>query len=68
MKIGITFDLKDESRPVRADGPAVHAPRLTGRDWINSQPLTPDSLSGRVVLVEFWAFECINCIHRSPPV
>src|SRR5512144_1536076 len=42
--------------PARADGPAVRAPALRGREWINSAPLTADSLAGRVVLVEFWAF------------
>ncbi len=31
-------------------------------DWINSEPLTLASLKGKVVLVEFWAFECDNCI------
>jgi thiol-disulfide isomerase/thioredoxin len=30
-------------------------------DWINSPPLTLASLKGKVVLVEFWAFECVNC-------
>ena len=31
-------------------------------DWINSPPLTLASLKGKVVMVEFWAFECDNCI------
>jgi thiol-disulfide isomerase/thioredoxin len=52
--------------PARADGPAVRAPALSGREWINSAPLTPDSLAGRVVLVEFWAFECVNCRRTIP--
>jgi thiol-disulfide isomerase/thioredoxin len=32
-------------------------------DWINSDPLTLASLKGKVVLVEFWAFECVNCLN-----
>jgi thiol-disulfide isomerase/thioredoxin len=32
-------------------------------DWINSDPLTLASLKGKVVLVEFWAFECVNCMN-----
>jgi hypothetical protein len=32
-------------------------------DWINSAPLTLAALSGKVVLVEFWAFECVNCLN-----
>jgi thiol-disulfide isomerase/thioredoxin len=31
-------------------------------DWINSQPLTLAGLKGKVVVVEFWAFECDNCV------
>jgi thiol-disulfide isomerase/thioredoxin len=32
-------------------------------DWINSDPLTLASLKGKVVMVEFWAFECVNCLN-----
>lgn len=32
-------------------------------DWINSAPLTLAALRGKVVLVEFWAFECVNCLN-----
>jgi len=32
-------------------------------DWINSEPLTLAALKGKVVLVEFWAFECVNCLN-----
>jgi thiol-disulfide isomerase/thioredoxin len=32
-------------------------------DWINSPPLTLGSLKGKVVVVEFWAFECVNCLN-----
>jgi len=31
-------------------------------DWINSPPLTLAGLKGKVVVVEFWAFECDNCV------
>jgi thiol-disulfide isomerase/thioredoxin len=31
-------------------------------DWINSPPLTLADLKGKVVVVEFWAFECDNCL------
>jgi thiol-disulfide isomerase/thioredoxin len=35
-------------------------------DWLNSPPLAPESLRGRVVVVHFFAFGCINCIHNYP--
>jgi thiol-disulfide isomerase/thioredoxin len=46
---------------------AAPAPDFTGADrWYNSPPLTIDALRGKVVLVEFWTRECINCIHVLP--
>lgn len=32
----------------------------------NGQPLTPESLLGKVVLVDFWTYSCINCIRTYP--
>ena len=37
-------------------------------EWINSPPLTPESLKGKVVLVDFWTFECYNCLNALPHV
>ena len=44
------------------------APELTGLDhWINTpQPLTLASLRGKVVIVDFWTFGCINCQRTLP--
>jgi thiol-disulfide isomerase/thioredoxin len=36
--------------------------------WINSEPLTPESLQGRVVLTQFWTFTCINWLRTLPYV
>jgi thiol-disulfide isomerase/thioredoxin len=36
--------------------------------WINSSPLTAKQLKGKVVLVDFWAYSCINCIRAIPYV
>ncbi len=45
------------------------APEFTGIDnWLNSQPLTLQQLRGKVVLVDFWTYSCINCIHTLPHV
>jgi thiol-disulfide isomerase/thioredoxin len=38
-----------------------------GLDWINvDSPLTMDGLRGKVVLLDFWTYGCINCIHMVP--
>jgi len=42
------------------------APELATGDWINSGPLKLNDLRGRVVLVEFWTFGCINCRNTLP--
>lgn len=43
------------------------APEIAGIDeWINSAPLTLASLTGKVVLVDFWTYSCINCIRTLP--
>ena len=34
--------------------------------WLNSDPLTPDELRGRVVLVDFWTYTCINWLRTLP--
>jgi cytochrome c biogenesis protein CcdA/thiol-disulfide isomerase/thioredoxin len=43
------------------------APRFRGIDtWINSPPLTLAKLRGKVVLVDFWTYSCINCLRTLP--
>ncbi|WP_266158022.1 redoxin family protein [Dyella silvatica] len=45
----------------------VSAPDLSGATrWFNSPPLSMGALRGKVVLVEFWTRECINCLHVLP--
>ncbi len=36
--------------------------------WINSTPLSPQDLRGKVVLVDFWTYSCINCLRALPYV
>ncbi|MCZ7379191.1 redoxin domain-containing protein [Micromonospora sp. WMMC250] len=48
---------------------AVHLPPLSGAaEWLNSEPLGPDDLRGRVVLVNFWTLTCINWLRQEPHV
>jgi thiol-disulfide isomerase/thioredoxin len=36
--------------------------------WLNSEPLTADALRGRVVLVDFWTYSCVNWLRTLPYV
>ena len=53
-----------------AAGPApARAPEFAGIDhWFNSPPLRMSALRGKVVLIDFWAYSCINCIRAMPHV
>jgi thiol-disulfide isomerase/thioredoxin len=53
---------------IREDGsvdPRVRAPELRGRNWLNTggRALTPAQLRGKIVLLDFWTFCCVNCLH-----
>lgn len=37
-----------------------------GTGWLNGPPLTPEALSGKVVLVDFWEYTCVNCLRTLP--
>ena len=51
-----------------ADLPVEGAlPDLSGAvEWLNSPPLTAAALKGKVVLVDFWTYSCINCLRTLP--
>jgi thiol-disulfide isomerase/thioredoxin len=45
----------------------IEAPDFTGIDaWLNSPPLTRAGLAGKVVLIDFWTFSCVNCVRTIP--
>lgn len=52
--------------PLQNYGPA---PEFTGiTHWLNGNPLTMAELKGKVVLIDFWTYSCINCIRTLPYV
>jgi thiol-disulfide isomerase/thioredoxin len=56
--------LGDEKLSESDRGPA---PEFTGISaWLNSPPLTLAGLKGKVVLVQFWTYSCINCLRTLP--
>lgn len=57
----------DHGKMVKWTADVLKAPEFTGlASWINSEPLTLQSLRGKVVLVDFWTYSCINCIRTQP--
>jgi cytochrome c biogenesis protein CcdA/thiol-disulfide isomerase/thioredoxin len=70
----------DAQQPIAASSPAGtlpvgtllvenDMPPLTGAvAWLNSPPLTDAALKGKVVLVNFWTYSCINCLRAIPYV
>ncbi|MCC7197575.1 cytochrome c biogenesis protein DipZ [Candidatus Peregrinibacteria bacterium] len=47
--------------------PTQKAPELTGNQgWVNSEPLKLSDLKGKVVIIDFWTYSCINCIRTLP--
>ena len=54
------------SSPASADPGRRPAPPIVSKTWINSAPIRPADLKGRVVLVEFWTFGCGNCQATVP--
>jgi thiol-disulfide isomerase/thioredoxin len=48
--------------PVEGEIPSFAGATL----WLNSPPLTPEALRGKVVMVDFWTYSCINCLRALP--
>ena len=60
----IAHRLSGESPVLPVEG---HLPGFDGATgWLNSEPLTPAGLRGRVVLVDFWTYTCINWLRTLP--
>ena len=63
---GVVPAFDEEGVPI---GPHMgnRAPEFVlGGEWINSEPLTMRGLRGKVVLVDFWTYTCINCLRTLP--
>jgi cytochrome c biogenesis protein CcdA/thiol-disulfide isomerase/thioredoxin len=60
---------KDKPEPRQALSVEGPAPEFTGiTEWLNSAPLTIEALKGKVVLIDFWTYSCINCLRAIPYV
>src|SRR5829696_8147714 len=65
MAQGVSMSAQERSTQERA---RVRAPEITGgRGWLNTdKPLSIATLKGKIVLLDFWTYGCINCIHIIP--
>jgi thiol-disulfide isomerase/thioredoxin len=55
--------------PLRVAAAETAAPNFAGiSNWFNSAPLKISDLRGKVVLVDFWTYGCINCVNTLPHV
>lgn len=55
--------------PAPVQAASVKAPEITGiTHWLNSGPVTLAQLRGKVVLVNFWTYGCVNCVNTLPHV
>ncbi len=66
----VAATVRDADRPFRSKlSVEGEAPSLNGAvEWLNSPPLTREQLRGKVVLIDFWTYSCINCIRTIPYV
>ena len=55
-----------EKAPARLGTEGRFPPMTGAKEWINSSPLTPEALRGKVVLVNFWTYSCINSLRPMP--
>jgi thiol-disulfide isomerase/thioredoxin len=64
-----TLAAASAAAPAASLGFGAAAPEFTGIEkWLNSDPLTMQQLKGKVVLVDFWTYTCINCVNTLPYV
>lgn len=63
-------EVQTAGKPFQSDLPVEGTfPSLDGTvEWLNSAPLSTEALRGKVVLVNFWTYSCINCIRALPYV
>ncbi|WP_027801634.1 cytochrome c biogenesis protein DipZ [Paraburkholderia dilworthii] len=72
LKVSASAERVDVANPMPVATPLSlpvegAVPSLSGAvDWLNSPPLKADDLRGKVVIVNFWTYSCINCLRTLP--
>jgi cytochrome c biogenesis protein CcdA/thiol-disulfide isomerase/thioredoxin len=60
----MTGGSENEALPIEGQLPSLDG----ATEWLNTKPLTAEDLKGKVVLVDFWTYSCINCLRAIPYV
>jgi thiol-disulfide isomerase/thioredoxin len=61
--------VRAQPQPVQMAAAQGAAPNFVGiGNWFNSAPLSISGLRGKVVLVDFWTYGCVNCVNTLPHV
>jgi cytochrome c biogenesis protein CcdA/thiol-disulfide isomerase/thioredoxin len=64
----MTMKAKPDAREANLGVEGGFPPLAGAAEWLNSPPLTPEGLKGKVVLIDFWTYSCINCLRAIPYV
>lgn len=68
-KSGSSLNVNDKGKPMfdLIESNGTPAPKITpGGAWFNTEPLTLAQLRGKVVIIDFWTYSCINCQRTLP--
>src|SRR3982751_6288386 len=66
MSGGAMMSSSHDSADAAVEGEMPSLAGATG--WLNSKPLTREALRGKVVVIDFWTYSCINCLRALPYV
>ncbi len=62
MAMSMTAKDASQSLPIEGSMPSLEG----ATSWLNSKPLSSADLQGKVVLIDFWTYSCINCLRTLP--
>ncbi|OLE74511.1 MAG: hypothetical protein AUG12_01375 [Acidobacteria bacterium 13_1_20CM_2_57_8] len=68
LLVGLLFTVVGFAQEPAKDFGTYKAKEIRKSNWINGAPLTLKSLKGKVIVIDFWAFDCAPCIEGTPHI
>jgi len=68
LLVGLLFTVVGFAQEPAKDFGTYKAKEIRKSNWINGAPLTLKSLKGKVIVIDFWAFDCAPCIEATPHI